>query len=349
MARLTRIERQERTRNAILAAAREEFAEHGYADAAVDRIAERADLTRGAVYSNFPGKRALYLAVLVAMTERAPAAGPAWAPATAEDALIRFARAWLDRLPPAGGADRLRLRSLAGVLDERGRDVLAQLARLEALLLAVGLESCAPGRRVRLAELALTLLSGAGHLAEQAPGFGSAADRVRACGHLAALDLRDAWAPRPPEATAEAVHEPLAAPALRDLVGGGPVDLGTDGLVAVLGTGRLAAAEDALRAAAPGETVTLLAAVPDPAETGSLVRLRVGDLTSCLRAVFPAGTWRRLRVAVADPAATAALGLPDPAADTEAALRVRGGMLAARASGPGAARAAARARRGAGA
>ncbi|MFD0566011.1 TetR/AcrR family transcriptional regulator [Kitasatospora saccharophila] len=71
MARLTRAQHQERTRAAVLVAARQEFAEHGYTEAKVDRIAERAELTRGAVYSNFTGKRALYLAVLVDAAERA--------------------------------------------------------------------------------------------------------------------------------------------------------------------------------------------------------------------------------------------------------------------------------------
>ena len=50
MVRLTRAQQQERTQAAVLAAAREEFTEHGYAEAKVDRIAERAELTRGAVY-----------------------------------------------------------------------------------------------------------------------------------------------------------------------------------------------------------------------------------------------------------------------------------------------------------
>jgi AcrR family transcriptional regulator len=45
--------------------------EHGYVEAKIDRIAEQADLTRGAVYSNFTGKRALYLAVLADDAERA--------------------------------------------------------------------------------------------------------------------------------------------------------------------------------------------------------------------------------------------------------------------------------------
>jgi len=59
MARLTRAQQQERTRAAVLVAAREEFAARGYGEATVDRIAERAELTRGAVYSNIPSKRAV--------------------------------------------------------------------------------------------------------------------------------------------------------------------------------------------------------------------------------------------------------------------------------------------------
>lgn len=65
VSRLSRAELQLRNRAKVLAAARAEFAEHGYRDATIDRIAARADLTRGAVYSNFPGKRALYFSTLV--------------------------------------------------------------------------------------------------------------------------------------------------------------------------------------------------------------------------------------------------------------------------------------------
>src|SRR4051812_8292598 len=170
MVRLTRPEQQARTRAAVLTAARAEFAEHGYADAKVDRIAERAELTRGAVYSNFPGKRALYLAVLVDSVERHTDAAPARSSPGPAEALGAFARVWLERLPLSGdtsAAGRLPSRSLAGVFDdEPGRTALAQVTRLEALLLALALESRVPPRtepvrRVRLAELVLTLLSGA--------------------------------------------------------------------------------------------------------------------------------------------------------------------------------------------
>ena len=74
MGRLTRAETQERNRAKVLAAARTEFAERGFRDAKIDSIAERAGLTRGAVYSNFPGKRALYFAILADPSRARPAA-----------------------------------------------------------------------------------------------------------------------------------------------------------------------------------------------------------------------------------------------------------------------------------
>ncbi|RJO78360.1 TetR/AcrR family transcriptional regulator [Nocardia panacis] len=350
MVRLTRAQQQERTRASVLTAAREEFTEHGYTLAKVDRIAERAELTRGAVYSNFPSKRALYLAVLIDTVENTPAgepSTPSTPPTSPADALGMFARIWLERLPlvddtTSGG--RLQLRSLDGVVDDaHGRGVLAQVVRLEALLLATALESCeqAPVRRVRLAELVLTLLDGSGHRAETAPGSGDPFDVARACQHLAGIDLADTWAPP---------HLPYIAPArpctdtwntptgLADQISGNQVDFATDGLIAVLGAGRLAAAEEAVRSARPGEHVTIVVVTNDRAETGRLVRLRVTDLVGCLRRVFVPEVWRHVRLVLDDDAlAAAAIGLTNPDDETEAAVRVQGNMIVANAQGRGAA------------
>lgn len=318
MARLTRAQQQERTRAAVLAAARAEFAERGYADAKVDQIAERAELTRGAVYSNFPSKRALYLAVLVDDLE--PARAATQPPASLAEALGAFARVWFERLPltghsPADG--RLRLRSLAGVVDdERGRVVLGQVARLEALLLGRALESldARSPRRVRLAELVLTLLNGVGRLAETAPGFGDPFDVARACEHLADLDLGDTWDP-PHLAyvrSAQLVDEHAD---------------GDDGLTVTLGTSRLGAAEEAVRAAGPYELVTVVLATDDRAELGRLVALRIGDLLGCLRRVFGPDPLPGLRLE---------LDGDEGGGDTEVAVRVAHGRVVARAQGSGA-------------
>ena len=354
MARLTRAQQQARTRAAVLAASRQEFSEHGYAEAKVDRIAERAELTRGAVYSNFPSKRALYLAVLLELVEQAPASQvPVSSPGPA-GALGAFARAWLERLPlagepPAGG--HLRLRSLAGVVDdEPARTALAQVTRLEALLLALALESGTPRRggrvrRVRLAELVLTLLNGSGHLAEVAPGFGDPFDVVRACEQLAGIDLADTWDPPhlPYVAPAQPCRDRWVPPAdLPDQLTGRRVGFDGAGVVAVLGTSRLEAAEEAVRAARPGARVTVAVVTGDAAEIGRLVRLRISDLGGCLRRAFAPGAWPRLHLVLDDQALVAsAVGVADADDATEAAVRIQRGTVIARAHGRGAAHAAA--------
>lgn len=60
----SRHERQQQTRAALVEAAREVFAELGYHGANLDRIARKAGFSKGAVYSNFDGKAALFLAVM---------------------------------------------------------------------------------------------------------------------------------------------------------------------------------------------------------------------------------------------------------------------------------------------
>jgi len=338
MARLTRAQQQERTRAAVLVAARREFTDHGYIDAKIDRIADRADLTRGAVYSNFSGKRALYLAVLADDAERARdlARPPLHSPASTGQALGAFARVWLERLPltgdtPADG--HLRLRSLSGVVDTAPtRAALAELLRLEAVLLALALNPETPPTRI--ADLTLTLLHGAASLAENAPGAGDPFDLCRAAEHLAEMPF-PAEEPPPHLAyvtPATPVREPWTPPAgLRDELTGEPVDLGEDGVVVVLGTGRLSAVREAL-----GEGTTFVVVTSDPGEAGRLVRLRIADLAGCLRRVFGREDLPRVRI-VLDEAGVAAdaLGIaPDDRA--EAAVRTRDGMIVRRAAGHGA-------------
>ena len=62
--RLSRTESVARTRARLLDAAEEVFAEHGFGATTLERIAERAGYTRGAVYANFASKDDLFLAVL---------------------------------------------------------------------------------------------------------------------------------------------------------------------------------------------------------------------------------------------------------------------------------------------
>lgn len=62
--RLTRQESQARTRSLLLEVATSEFLAHGYNGTSLERVAEAAGFSKGAVYGNFAGKEELCLAVL---------------------------------------------------------------------------------------------------------------------------------------------------------------------------------------------------------------------------------------------------------------------------------------------
>lgn len=60
----------EGTREAILAAAEESFARHGYDATGVAEICRRAGVTKGAFYHHFPSKQAVFLELLARWLER---------------------------------------------------------------------------------------------------------------------------------------------------------------------------------------------------------------------------------------------------------------------------------------
>ena len=64
VARLSREDSQKQTRARLLDSAQEIFARNGFAGASVDQIAEHAGYSKGAVYSNFESKEALFLELL---------------------------------------------------------------------------------------------------------------------------------------------------------------------------------------------------------------------------------------------------------------------------------------------
>ena len=61
--RLSRKQKQEQTRTAILRSARALFAKHGVDGTSMEAIARHAGLTQGAIYSNFSSKSELWWAV----------------------------------------------------------------------------------------------------------------------------------------------------------------------------------------------------------------------------------------------------------------------------------------------
>src|SRR6478609_3024715 len=344
---------QERNRAKVLAAARAEFVERGFREAKIDVIAERAGLTRGAVYSNFPGKRALYFAVLAAdAASRERSDGTARTP---REALAALARSWLGDLPLAtdGGPSRLAAELLPVILaDERVRRPFAQLIGLTALLVGLALERLQAERTfrprmVRVAEAALTILHGAGQLAAAAPGFVDEMVVVDACAELAEADFGDRWAPPhlPYVAPARPVDEPfrLAGGAGEPAEGDGLLgEVAADGVLMVLGLHRLTALEEAVRAAPRGLPATAAVVTGEPAELGPLARLVLVDAGRHLGAAFPPGARPTVRIVLDEAGAlAAAAGVTAVSDATETAVRIRDGRIVARADGPGAPHAAA--------
>lgn len=65
MARLSREDSREQTRALLRSAAATAFARHGFEGASVDQISENAGFSRGAFYSNFADKEAIFLDLLI--------------------------------------------------------------------------------------------------------------------------------------------------------------------------------------------------------------------------------------------------------------------------------------------
>jgi AcrR family transcriptional regulator len=88
------------TRTALLAAARQLFTEHGYAEVGTEQIARTAGVTRGALYHQFADKEGLFAAVLeeveTDLTARLIAAVAAAPTDDAGALLAAGAQAWLD-------------------------------------------------------------------------------------------------------------------------------------------------------------------------------------------------------------------------------------------------------------
>jgi AcrR family transcriptional regulator len=140
MSSRTQSERSAATRGALIAAARELFAERGYADVGTEEIVRAAGVTRGALYHHFDGKRdlleAVYEEIEREITERI-AAGALATPDPVE-ALRAGARAFLDHcLEPE--VQRIVLLDAPAVLGwERWREIGSRygLGLIEAALTA---------------------------------------------------------------------------------------------------------------------------------------------------------------------------------------------------------------------
>jgi AcrR family transcriptional regulator len=98
MARLTRAQSQARTRELLLETARRMFLTDGYHATSLDKVADTAGFSKGAVYSNFRNKDELCLAVLDDIhAEQIDQVAALLAGRTREESLAAFA-GWAERM-----------------------------------------------------------------------------------------------------------------------------------------------------------------------------------------------------------------------------------------------------------
>lgn len=155
--RRTQQERRATTRAALLAAARELFTERGFAGTGREDIAERAGVTRGALYHHFESKTAAFVAVVdeleAELLNRVVAA--ARRGSTPFDQLRQASRAYMDACAEPAVARILLTDAPAvlGMAECRARDA-ASCGRLLERALEDGLDL--PGDR----DIAIALLLG---------------------------------------------------------------------------------------------------------------------------------------------------------------------------------------------
>ncbi|MBH0776963.1 TetR/AcrR family transcriptional regulator [Nocardia bovistercoris] len=359
MGRLSRAQQQEVTRRKVLDAAEAEFVQRGFRGATVDAIAERANLTRGAVYSNFPGKRALYLEVLARGAELAPPPAPRAPGRTPAEAFGVFASTWAEQLPSTDDYDydaTEQLSSPAISIDlipqiqttPRLRHSFSQLVKLDAILLGLAVEGVADdggaarARWIGNAESVLTILYGATQLSFAAADFVDGTRVITLCEQIAGLE------PGPREPGRTPLVQPAVLPAAShwspppsmDVVRHARAHLDDDRMVVVLGMHRLASVERLLEVWPRAADLTLVLVTDD--ESGELIplaRLALADLSRSLRFAFPRAALPRIEIVVdVDGALAAACGVAAPNNNTEVAVLLGAGTPTLRADGPGAAR-----------
>jgi AcrR family transcriptional regulator len=94
MARVTRAEAKARTRQQLLAAAGDVFAERGFNGATVEEIADRAGFTRGAFYANFTDKADAFLTLIEETRRGEMATGAALMASTPDDQKLGALAGW---------------------------------------------------------------------------------------------------------------------------------------------------------------------------------------------------------------------------------------------------------------
>jgi AcrR family transcriptional regulator len=142
-AKRTQAERTEATTSALVDAARELFAQDGYAATSLDAVAAKARVTKGAVYHHFHGKQQLFEAVFAREVERLCAAMPAVYASKRDpwDAFEACCRAFLEECLEPGLQRILLLDALAAVGWEGVRRMEAPMMELMETAIAAAVHA----------------------------------------------------------------------------------------------------------------------------------------------------------------------------------------------------------------
>lgn len=163
--RLSRADSQRQTRRALVRTAREMFLRDGYFATSLERVADAAGYSKGAVYSNFASKDELCLAVLdLVVAERSRELATALAVAPDLPARLAAAERWVDEVTADHGWITLEVECASQVRnDSRLRAALAERAAARRASLAGFLAAAAAHAGVPLPapaeDLAAALIS----------------------------------------------------------------------------------------------------------------------------------------------------------------------------------------------
>jgi AcrR family transcriptional regulator len=181
-ARETQAARTARTRGALLEAARELFAEKGFAETGRDEIASRAGVTRGALYHHFASKSDVMAAVCEQLQAElvARVVGAGLEGKDVREQLHRACRAYMDACADPSIAQILAdAPAVLGIKECRALDAASCVPLLEAAFAsgaAEGLE--VPGDPAVLASLLLGLLNEGAALIAASPWNRGLRERV---------------------------------------------------------------------------------------------------------------------------------------------------------------------------
>jgi AcrR family transcriptional regulator len=166
-------DRSARTRGALVGAARELFAEKGFAATSRDEIAARAAVTRGALYHHFDSKTAVAAAVVAELEEElvARVVGAASEAEGVREQLHRGCRAYMDACAdPTVARVLVDAPAVLGVAACRALDAQACLPLLEHAFARAAEEGVAvPGDSEVAAALLLGFLNEAAGIIAAAP------------------------------------------------------------------------------------------------------------------------------------------------------------------------------------